>query len=107
MIGENTNETLRPRPGDTQRSDLILTPDGVAADRPISVAFGPWRCAGSRPTVLRASFPVFRVKVCRGGPQVVVVVVAPRAIRSPGFNPHLGGNVERLVGVGEDNDGRW
>jgi hypothetical protein len=35
--------------------------------------------------------------VYRGGIQVVVV--APRAIRSPGLQPHLGGNVERLVGV--------
>jgi hypothetical protein len=50
------------------------------------------------PSILRASFFVFRVKVCRGGAQVVVVV-APRAIRSPQLQPHLGGNVERLVGV--------
>jgi hypothetical protein len=49
------------------------------------------------PTVLRASFLVFRVKVCRGGTQVVVAV--PRAIRSPWLQPHLGGNIERLVGV--------
>jgi hypothetical protein len=47
--------------------------------------------------VLRASFSVFRVKVCRDGVQVVVT--APRAIRSPRLQPHLGGNVERLVGV--------
>jgi hypothetical protein len=47
--------------------------------------------------VLRALFFVFRVKVCRGGAQVVVA--APRAIRSPRLQPHLGGNVERLVGV--------
>jgi hypothetical protein len=46
---------------------------------------------------LRASFSVFRVKVCRGGVQVVVTV--PRAIRSPRLQPHLGGNIERLVGV--------
>jgi hypothetical protein len=49
------------------------------------------------PTVLRASFLVFRVKVCRGGTQVVVAV--PHAIRSPWLQPHLGGNIERLVGV--------
>jgi hypothetical protein len=47
--------------------------------------------------VLRAPFFVFRVKVCRGGVQVVVA--APRAIRSPRLQPHLGGNVKRLVGV--------
>jgi hypothetical protein len=47
--------------------------------------------------VLRDSFSVFRVKVCRGGAQVVVA--APRAIRSPRLQPHLGDNVERLVGV--------
>jgi hypothetical protein len=47
--------------------------------------------------VLRASFFVFRVKVCRGGAQVVVAT--SRAIRSPRLQPHLGGNVERLVGV--------
>jgi hypothetical protein len=49
------------------------------------------------PSVLRAPFFIFRVKVCRGGAQVVAA--APRAIRSPRFQPHLGGNVERLVGV--------
>jgi hypothetical protein len=49
------------------------------------------------PPVLRASFFVFRVKVCRDGAQVVVVM--PRAIRSPRLQPHLDGNVERLVGV--------
>ena len=49
------------------------------------------------PPVLGAPFFVFRVKVCRGGAQVVV---APsRAIRSSRLQPHLGGNVERLVGV--------
>jgi hypothetical protein len=47
--------------------------------------------------VLRASFFVFRVKVYRGGAQVVVA--APCAIRSPWLQPHLGGNVERLVEV--------
>ena len=46
--------------------------------------------------ILRASFFVFRVKVCRGGAQVVV---AARAIRFPRLQPHLGGNVERLVRV--------
>jgi hypothetical protein len=49
------------------------------------------------PPVLRASFSVFRVKICRGGAQVVVA--APRAIRSPRLQPHLSDNVERLVGV--------
>jgi hypothetical protein len=47
--------------------------------------------------VLRALFFIFRVKVCRGGAQVVVAI--PRAIRSPRLQPHLGGYVERLVGV--------
>jgi hypothetical protein len=47
--------------------------------------------------VLRAPFFVFRVKVCRGGVQMVVAT--SRAIRSPRLQPHLGGNVERLVGV--------
>jgi hypothetical protein len=49
------------------------------------------------PPVLRASFLFFRVKVCRGGVQMVVV--PPRTIRSPRLQPHLDGNVERLVGV--------
>jgi hypothetical protein len=49
------------------------------------------------PSVLRASFSVFRVKVCRGGAQVVVA--APCAIRSPRLQPHLDDNVERLVEV--------
>jgi hypothetical protein len=48
-------------------------------------------------SVLRASFLVFRVKVCRGGVQMVVA--PPRTIKSPRLQPHLGGNVERLVGV--------
>jgi hypothetical protein len=43
-------------------------------------------------SVLRASFFVPRVKVCRGGTQVVVA--ASRAIRSPQLQPHLDGNVE-------------
>jgi hypothetical protein len=47
--------------------------------------------------VLRGPFFVFRVKVYRG--DVQVVVAAPRAIRSPQFQPDLSGNVERLVGV--------
>jgi hypothetical protein len=46
---------------------------------------------------LRASFLVFRVKVCRGG--ALVVVVTPRAIKSSRLQPHLDGNVERLVEV--------
>jgi hypothetical protein len=49
------------------------------------------------PLVLRASFFIFRVKVCRGGAHVVVA--APRTIRSPQLQPHLSGNIERLVGV--------
>jgi hypothetical protein len=47
--------------------------------------------------VLRVSFSVFRVKICRGGASVVVAV--PCAIRSSRLQPHLSGNVERLVGV--------
>jgi hypothetical protein len=49
------------------------------------------------PPVLRALFSIFRVKICRYGVQVVVA--APHAIRSSRLQPHLGGNVERLVGV--------
>jgi hypothetical protein len=49
------------------------------------------------PPVLRTLSFVFKVKVCRGGAQVVVT--APRVIRSPRLQPYLGGNVERLVGV--------
>jgi hypothetical protein len=49
------------------------------------------------PPILRASFFIFRVKVCRSGVQVVAA--ASRAIRSPHLQPHLDGNVERLVGV--------
>jgi hypothetical protein len=49
------------------------------------------------PPILRALFFIFRVKVCRGGAQVVVAT--PCAIRSPRYQPHLDGNIERLVGV--------
>jgi hypothetical protein len=49
------------------------------------------------PLFLRASFSNFRVKVCRGGAHMTVTV--PHAIRSPRIQPHLGGNIERLVGV--------
>jgi hypothetical protein len=49
------------------------------------------------PPFFRASFFVFRVKVCRGGAQVVVAT--SRAIRSTRLQPHLGDNVERHVGV--------
>jgi hypothetical protein len=49
------------------------------------------------PPVLSVLFFIFRVKVYRGGTQVVVA--APRTIRSPRLQPHLGGNIERLVGV--------
>jgi hypothetical protein len=52
---------------------------------------------GTPLSVLEAPFFVFRVKICRGGAQVVVT--APHTIRSPRLQPHLGGNVERLVGV--------
>jgi hypothetical protein len=47
--------------------------------------------------VLRVSFSVLRIKVCRGGAQVVVA--SSPAIRSLRLQPHLSGNVERLVGV--------
>jgi hypothetical protein len=47
--------------------------------------------------VLRVSFSIFRVKVCRDG--ALVVVAASRAIRSSRRQPHLDNNVERLVGV--------
>jgi hypothetical protein len=49
------------------------------------------------PLVWRDSLSVFRVKVYRDGAQVVVA--APHAIRSPRLQPHLGGNIKRLVGV--------
>jgi hypothetical protein len=49
------------------------------------------------PLVLRTSFLVFRFKVYRGGAQVLVA--ASRAIRSLRLQPHLSGNVERLMGV--------
>jgi hypothetical protein len=49
------------------------------------------------PPVLRALFFVFRVKVCRDGAQMVMA--APHSIRSPWLQPHLSGNIERLVGV--------
>jgi hypothetical protein len=47
--------------------------------------------------LLRVSFFIFRVKVCRDIAQVVVA--APRTIRSPQLQPHLDDNVEKLVGV--------
>jgi hypothetical protein len=47
--------------------------------------------------VLRASFFVFKVKVCRGGAHMVMA--ASCAIRSPLLQPHLGGNLERLMGA--------
>jgi hypothetical protein len=49
------------------------------------------------PPVLRALFSIFRVKICRGGTQVVVAV--PRAIKISRLQSHLSGNVERLVEV--------
>jgi hypothetical protein len=45
----------------------------------------------------RAPFSIFRVKVYRGGAQVVVAT--PPTIRSSRLQPHLGSNIERLVGV--------
>jgi hypothetical protein len=47
--------------------------------------------------VFRALFFVFRIKVCRGGAQVVVAT--PRTIRSSRLQSHLGSYAERLVGV--------
>jgi hypothetical protein len=49
------------------------------------------------PPVLRVLFFVFRVKVYKGGAQVVVA--ASRAIRPLRLQPHLDSNVERFVGV--------
>jgi hypothetical protein len=49
------------------------------------------------PSILRVLFSIFRVQVCRGGIQMVVAT--SHAIRSSRLQPHLGGNVERLVGV--------
>jgi hypothetical protein len=47
--------------------------------------------------VLRALFFIFRVKVCRGGAQMVMA--APCTISSPQLQPHLDDNIERLMGV--------
>jgi hypothetical protein len=48
--------------------------------------------------VLRNSFFAFRViKVCRSGARMVVAT--PRTIRISRLQPHLGGNIERLVEV--------
>jgi hypothetical protein len=79
--------------------DFILPPAGVGAERPVMETRWISALVGGRalPPIFRVSFSVFRVKVCRGGVQVVVA--APRAIRSSRLQPHLGENVERLVGV--------
>jgi hypothetical protein len=53
--------------------------------------------ASALPPILRVSFFVFRVKVCTSGARVMVTT--PHAIRSSRLQPHLGGNVERLVEV--------
>jgi hypothetical protein len=45
----------------------------------------------------RASFSWFRVKVWWGSAQIVAVASSP--IKSSRLHPHLGGNVEKLVGV--------
>jgi hypothetical protein len=47
--------------------------------------------------IFRASFFFLRVKICRGGAQVVVA--ASRAKRSLRLQPHFGGNIEMLVEV--------
>jgi hypothetical protein len=61
-----------------------------------AVDHGPRRLEGSTPTF--EGFVLYcRVKLCRGSAQVMVA--APRAIRSPRLQPHLGANIERLVGV--------
>jgi hypothetical protein len=71
---------------------------------PIYVAFRLWRRGGSQSSSVGGLRPLFwglcfcfRVNVCRDGVQVVVA--ASSAIRSPLLQPHLGGNVEKLVGV--------
>jgi hypothetical protein len=56
----------------TPRAIGSQPPTGTAADRPVSMVFGPWSHGGSRPSsvgglrspILRVSFFVFRVKVC-------------------------------------------
>jgi hypothetical protein len=50
----------------------------------------------AHPSVLGVLFFVFRVKVCRDDAQVVVAT--PCAIRSLRLQPHLSGNIEKLVG---------
>jgi hypothetical protein len=71
------NVTQLIRLGEATTSEF-LPHASATADRPICVAFGPWKAwwisalVGGRtlPSVLRAPFFVFRVKVCRGGAQV-------------------------------------
>jgi hypothetical protein len=91
MIGEKTNETLRSRPGDTQAIGSHPSSHRRCPRSPRLCGLWAMKTrwtttlVGGRalPPVLRASFSILRVKVCRSGAQVVVVV--PRAIRSPRF----------------------
>jgi hypothetical protein len=62
------------------------------------VAFRPWRWGGSRsPSMGGLRFLGFRVKVWCGGAQMAAVASSP--IKSPRLQPHLGGEVEKFVGV--------
>jgi hypothetical protein len=75
--------------------EIPLTP--ILQNAPNRLAVEISALVGGRASspVVRALFFVFRIKVCRSGTQVVVV--APRAIRSSRLQPHLGGNIEKLV----------
>jgi hypothetical protein len=88
----------RPKTGD-KRLDLgLLPPGGTTTDRLVFVAFGPWRRRGSRSSLVGGLCPLFwGFHSSFLGSRFVGV--APRAIRSSRLQPHLGGNVEWLVGV--------
>jgi hypothetical protein len=88
-----------------ERLGFLNLPSAAASDLTASVAFGPWRygrswllsAGGLRFPLLGASFPVFRVFVCRDDAQVAMAV--PHAIMFPWIQPHLDGDGEKLVGV--------
>jgi hypothetical protein len=90
--------------GNTRRLDLLLPPAGApqitsslqSLGHGGAVDLGPRRWEDFEPCN-EGFVLVFRVKVCRDVAQVVAM--APRAIRSTRLQLHLGGNIERLVGV--------
>jgi hypothetical protein len=93
------------REGILGRLGFLCLLSASASDLAASVAFRRWGCSGSRLSsmgglrfpVLGFSFPVFRVYICRGDSQVVMT--ASRAIRFLWLQPHLNGDVGKLVGV--------